>query len=389
MSNSILKITLYAVVINTLLIPFSAVIASLFGYIMIGGLLCYCLLYPNTFQSFNGIVFLFVIVLILSFAFSLGDFETQNLQSLIKSLMGFVTFYWAVSFKNFPQNKMKLSHIAVPCILLTFIMCAFTFVDTDFRYTEINEWGDKIFTMGLGNPNATSMYVLFNIAVLLLLFVNTNGIVLRIMNIILICLNISILIMLDSRTAQLMLFLMLIVLLFRKKLVINQLVTSVVLIAPLVMLVVELFIVQKFTGLQFLGESWETGRFEIYNEFLENIKSMPVILLWGNLGKYVFSNLHNGILTIVSSSGLVGLALYWMFWKRKMKYIQRVAADPNHIMAYYFVVIFLLNASAESMMVIGTVPFSIFMVTMIKIAQGDVEFTTSNTNNVKIKLKWR
>ena len=63
-----------------------------------------------------------------------------------------------------------------------------------------NEWGVRVFNMGLGNPNAVSAYVMFSVAVLVMQLLSLQRLVRKIINAVLIVILIYIILMLSSRT---------------------------------------------------------------------------------------------------------------------------------------------------------------------------------------------
>ena len=125
-------------------------------------------------------------------------------------------------------------------------------------------------------------------------------------------------------------------------------------------------------SIQIFGKELNTGRPEMYIKFLNIVGENPTMILWGNICEYTFYNAHNGVLTLLISIGGIGVAFYMIFWESQLGILRRTCLDHNQKIAFISIIALLIHASSESMAIVGTIPYSIFIVVLMRIAKGEI-----------------
>lgn len=374
MYDRLLKIALYAATIKILLTPLSGGVSTIFGYIM---LLCF-FLNPivNSVQekrvSLTALAVIFCVVLsaITSFAF----FQTEELISKIISVVSFASFYWTLSSEHGKNSAICLKDMFICGYILTAVFLIYTFLNVPFKYTVINEYGSIVFTMGLGNPNEGSFYVMVAIMILMLRFVYIESALRKVFIVGLIGTLVYILLKLQSRTVVFCVLIFLVYGLFFSRRKAGRAVQLAFMLVPFAMIFIQIFEISTISDITILGKQINTGRNAIYGTFFNELRETPYFIILGNLCKYHFSNLHNGLLAIFASLGLVGVVLYIKIWFDQFKAAGADDGDRVRNIALFSMLIFVLHSSAEAMSAVGSLPYGIFMVIIAKIAKGDIEF---------------
>ncbi|NLK93453.1 MAG: hypothetical protein GX273_10150 [Bacteroidales bacterium] len=290
------------------------------------------------------------------------------------ALCSFFAFYLSLSYNEKKEYKLlKFKDILIVSYILAFVFIIYTFGDFSFKYREINEYGALQFTMGLGNPNAVSFYVLFACMILLINILTTKSNIQKLFDFVLIGFMAYILLLLRSRMVLLCLAIAIFALFFKKKKKANTIIAGIMMTIPIAAVPFLLYQNTKLKSLELLGKAVDTGRYEIYSEFLNELKSAPLQYIFGNFKKYAFYNLHNGPMSIIATIGIVGFILYMIFWINEIKNITKNMQSRYQTVAYVFILLFFLHSASEAMSVIGTIPYSIFILLIVKIAKGQIK----------------
>jgi len=374
MQNKVLIISLYALILNAFFRPILSPVASLFGYMAI----IFSLMYPifNSYKDGKIIMekkpwALFVVVII-SFVTSVNLLVPDDALNLFISCASIIAFYWALSQEQTVKNPIYLHEIAKANYLLCGILILYGYGPFAFKYSEVNIWGNTVFDMGLGNPNVVSVYVMFAIMILLVHLVNSARVANRVLDLIILCLLLYLIILLSSRTVIACLFLLIFGYWISRKKKNDQLFRIILLTWPFIMICVILVLGESGVALRVLGKAIETGRAEIYIESISKIKSMPIAYVFGQLCNNRFSNMHNGPLTIVANVGFVGLVICYSLWYKHLGRLYQGARTPTQRIALYAMYAFVIHASAESLSMIGTIPYAMMIIIVDKIAKGEI-----------------
>lgn len=375
MNGLLLKLSLYSSVLNLIFTPFSEGIARIFGYItIIFFLVGVALPFLKSDRALlSKTIMTMICVIVMSFCVSIvpmAEKFSANLVDNILSLLSFVAFYIALSNTNKEKNGIVLEDV----FLINYVLCAmiavFAFGPFGFKYQVVDQYEGKVFTLGLGNPNGVSLIVMFAIVFLLVQFIRTEKIYVKIINIVVFLLMFYVLFLLSSRTVFFCALVIAVAFLFKMQKAFKWLSYIVVLI-PVLMIILQLALldVDNLT-LEVLGKSILTGRPEMYAELLEEINASPITVLFGNLCKYPFHNHHNGILTLLASLGIGGVIMYIVFWSQQLAVLRNGCTTKIQKMAFVAIIAIIIHASSEAMGVVGTIPYSVFIVVIMEIAKG-------------------
>ena len=167
----LLQTSLVAAVINIALIPIASGVAAYFGYLMIICFWAYALVWTLKNRLIKISILLLFAIVALSAVTSTMYFNDEELRKKIISLVSFISFYWMLSLPadtDSQQNNIEFKHLYYSAVALTLVFVIYAFAFPAIAYTPYGAYGYLIFTMGLGNPNGTAVYVLFTAMVLLL-----------------------------------------------------------------------------------------------------------------------------------------------------------------------------------------------------------------------------
>lgn len=370
----LLLICLVSAVINIALTPIAPGIAVYFGYLMLICFWSYALIWTGQNRLMKKSIVWLLMIIALAIVTSVPNFSSGDFRKKFISLASFISFYWMLSLPadRDSRHNIQFKHVYYSAIALTFIFAIYSFLIPSIAYTPEGNYGNLIFTMGLGNPNGSAVYVLFTSMILLLAFISTSRKSVKIVLLALAGVLTYILYLLSSRTVFACVLLAWLSVIFSPILRKQRIFRYAVLIAPLIMVIVQFFFNEKIGDYEILGKELDTGRYEMYHDLLQQIILKPMQYVFGNICGYNFQNFHNGLLTIFASLGIIGVVWAAVIWNNKLKSIEMDIQSPCQRLAYLFVLILLFDAIAESMTVIGTLPHGLFVYLMVKIAQGDV-----------------
>ena len=343
MSKKIVFSLMYiSAIVNIILTPISTSFARIFGYttIILFAVLPFIIAPRMKVQ-------LSYIVLFLSLAFSMllsaEHFKVSLIIDYLIPIISFFSFYYLLQM-NF-QLDVSFDFIYYPALILSFVFIAYSFFGFSFAYAAYNSYGSKVFTMGLGNPNAVSLYVLFEILIFLIRISYEKSLGKRIFLIILIVLMVVILIRLDSRTMVACAILSALFFFVKNP---KRNITIRVVACMLPFLIVFILAINKDSLLMqkiIMGKALDTGRADIFLSFFDEIKAAPLQVVFGKFFKYPFQHLHNGPLTIVASLGIVGIIALISVWKVTLKKISIDEKTKQQTLAYNFIFWFIVQAS--------------------------------------------
>ncbi|MCI9553491.1 MAG: hypothetical protein HFE94_08160, partial [Acutalibacter sp.] len=265
--NPFLKIALYAAAFNIILTPLTSIVAVFFGYIAIIAFILYPFTVKSVWLNFPIAVALIPIICILSCIQSASFFDINSIESYLLSLICLISFYLSISKEN-KNDMLTFNDMVNVSYMLSIAFIVYTFGGFDFSYQDLGSYGIKSFTMGLGNPNGVSLYVLFVIMVFLLKFSISKTKSKKVFYVILMLVMSYILIKLSSRTVILCAILAMLVLIFHKS---KRFVKILVICACLISVLIIPFLIYQSNGMSeisILGKVLNTGRDVIYKDFL-------------------------------------------------------------------------------------------------------------------------
>lgn len=324
----------------------------------------------------NAIVGLIIFITVLSFALSIDYLREKSFGDFIDDMLAIVSFiiyYLALSTDQQQSHQVYLENIFRINHLMCAIFMLFAFAPFDFKYDIVNEYGRKQFTMGLGNPNATALCIMFVIVLLLIEYDTIFNPIRKIAHLIITLSMFYILLLLRSRTVLICAIVFFISFLLRRKPKTFKWISYFIVLTPILVMVFQLYLFQLGVfELRFLDKAVLTGRPEIYIRAFESVQNSIMVAAFGNLCKDAFYNYHNGILTIGISLGIFGVLLYILFWNQQLRILRERCKEKKQLIAFFAIIVILLHASSESMGVVGTIPYSVFIVAIMRIAKGEI-----------------
>lgn len=382
-SEHLLQISLVAAVINIALTPIASDVAAYFGYLTIICSWAYALMRTVLSRSIKLSVLVLFIIVVLSLITSGTYFSGEELRKKIINIISFISFYWMLSLPKDTDisHRINFKHIYYSAIALSIVFGIYAFAFPSISYTPSGKYGRLLFTMGMGNPNGTAVYVLFAAMILLLAISLTRNKFKKAILCVAVAALVYIILLLRARTVLACFILAVLCVIFLPLLKCRRIFRYIVLVAPIIMIVIQFALNDKIGNLELLGENLDTGRYAMYRDLLEQIGNEPLQYIFGNLCKYNFQNFHNGVLTIFSSLGIIGIVWTIWMWNICLRNIEKTSKSKYQKLAYFFVLLFLLDSVSESMTMVGTIPQGLFVYLMVKIARGEVVLNSTDLNS--------
>ena len=328
-------------------------------------------------------VLLLFIIVVLSLVTSGAYFSGDELRKKIINIISFISFYWMLSLpkETNVHHRINFKQIYYSAIALSIVFVLYAFAFPSISYTPSGNYGMLLFTMGMGNPNSTAAYVLFASMILLLAISLTRSKLKKTILSVAVAALAYIMFLLRSRTVLACFILAVLCVVFLPLLKCRRIFRYTVLVAPIIMIIIQFAFNDKIGDFELLGKDLDTGRYVMYRDLLEQISNEPLQYIFGNLCKYNFQNFHNGILTIFASLGVIGVIWTIRMWNICLGDIEKTIKSKYQKLAYFFVLLFLLDSVAESMTMVGTIPQGLFVYFMVKIARGEVVMNSPDGSN--------
>lgn len=373
-----------AMVINIALVPWGTSWAIVAGYATI------ILTVLAAFMGMKGKLHIelnkgTVGILILFAAMVLGllvDFRKLKFNvDFIKIIVSFFCCYGLINMKPQKHNQKDLVDIFRINKLLALVYIAYTFLPFSFRYTVVNRWGATAFTMNMGNSNATSILVMFCVAVLCLEFKKESRRGWKIVNAMLILALMYTLILLQSRTAVACMIFVIACIWF-KNLKFKKWYGVVVLLLPIIYFVLQILL-RELEGITILNKELNTGRGEMFVGYIEAIKGAPMRYILGSVVTHQLANYHNAPIAIVSNFGFIGFIGYLIFWNYQFR---TLINDSNRTtlqsMAVVVLFAFIIHSSAEASPMLGGIPHSSAVILIVRLAKDQFEEPAIDSENL-------
>ena len=250
------------------------------------------------------------LVLIVAIMVSIGISMTMTSVKMTFSvhgsaILGFLCTIVSVYYISYiPLDRKTLNFIFAIniCIALVFVILS----RSSFAYNGRIE--DSLY-LGYSNPNATAIYLFLCIIYLLILWSYLNKTKHKVILLCLIAYIVYLVYCTDSRTSMVVTIVVLIYGIGLINIRINKVWIIAALAFPIAFLLVYswLFENRLFLDLEIMGKEFYSGR-EAY--FIEELRALKNSLLFGDIGEHHLTNMHNGFLSLIASTGLIGTILY-------------------------------------------------------------------------------
>ena len=306
----------------------------------------------------RGIIFPVVILLVITFMSFFSSFPIK-LRSIVH-LISFLELPILTAYCGKQQTKSvrKTVYCIFWMLSLFWIILSFTNKAYVFR-TEYGDGTISELTLSYQNPNQISMYLMAT------LFILTSGVyffkstivrnVFRLPALVVFTLIIKT----GSRTCIILaiIFLLYDILCNRIK---NNLNVIPILLFPAIFAIFILFFGKIYENIKIMGDAFDTGRIYIYQSVFRDYSLSK--FLFGDFSKYQFSNLHNGYVSILASTGILVLGYFIWFIYTLLREIQKINVYKYQKLAFAGLLLIIVHSSTESaMLVTGSAYAVIFM----------------------------
>jgi hypothetical protein len=217
----------------------------------------------------------------------------------------------------------------------------------------------------MGNPNGTATKVLFCVMLLAIQFAICNNRKTRFLNGAMIAGILYTLYNLESRTALICAIVGIAMVLFKFR--ISERLVKFSWIAPVVFIPVQLLL-ENVAFLKLLGKSLATGRQDMFTDFIRQIIESPQTYIFGNFAVNRLQNYHNIFFSILFNFGIVGIVLYFLFWREEMKKIK--IGDSKIVNgAWIAILMFIVQSVAESASLSGGFIYGTSIIFLVRLAK--------------------
>jgi len=165
--------------------------------------------------------------------------------------------------------------------------------------------------------------------------------------------------------------------LFFRRIKIKPVHVAVALVFPIVVLFFILYGSEIYGDVQIMGESFETGRIEIFQRIFTN-NTLPSIL-FGNFRTFRFDNLHNSIAAIFATSGLLPTVAFLALMYENCRYVCVSAVSERQHNALAAILLLVVHSSMEAAVFTKGSVYAV-MVSMLYIV-------AANRDDLKVRQK--
>jgi len=311
---------------------------------------------PHMFDQ-RRIFLLFGLAIVLLFSFMTTE-ETISFGIHITGALGFLEMLLAVYLID-KVPRSAANELFVFKVNLVIAMVFIILSRTSYAYS-----GRIVGSLYLGyaNPNATAIYLLMNMVLLLLYVVKIKRVSLRVL-VYIICAYLTYLIYeTDSRTC---LFAAGVVVLWsvlapQKRL--SRKLVPIFLLIPLGFLFIytAMYKSGQYAGLTILGKPFFSGR---EGFFVEKLNALGGYWLVGDVGKNPFTNMHNGPLTLLSSCGVLGYAIYLRYTGATLLQYYKNNVTKEQTVALIVIFAIFVHSCSEAALIVGGANYTIVTAT--------------------------
>lgn len=363
----LLKLLMAAMAVYIALTPWGTLLTRSVGHIMI--LLSFFL--PVVSLRTNGdykvkattlCVIGMGILIVSSLAYSATGFNFN----LMRDIMSFLCMYWAIDVPAQTFSKRDLKHIFFINKLQSLLYIAYTFLPFSFRYSYM--WNGYVFTLGMGNPNSTAIYVLASIMLLVLEIIQTDKRFLQLLLLIMVACLLYTAVLLQSRMVM-GCAIGAVVLVFCKHIKLRKWYANVVILIPLVFIFLQ-SVLEAADEITIMGKPLASGRDNLYEGYLALLQNDPWSYILGRIGQHELQNFHNAHFAILMNIGVVGYAFYLLFWgttlRAEISKSNRTKLQTAAIMCLF---LYTIHSSAEAAPMLGNLQFGYPIIILSRLAK--------------------
>lgn len=266
---------------------------------------------------------------------------------------------WIVS-DTIKISKKNFNMFAISIIIQSFVLIVVYFSPRAyFSYQEYVKVSSTL-TLGFSNPNETGIILFSTIVPLTFLNKTNKNKIFNVIISIIIVILIYFLILTDARTSMVCCFLFLFLVKMTQRLNIRntntiKLIVLLCLLMPcfFVLFYIRLSNIVNVNDIVFIGKKLISGRQRVYEKTFLDWNN----IFFGNMQTLLFSNSHNGFLTILANNGLICFVLYMIYIYDKLVSIELIflKKQKKSIGIIAIFMIFIMASTESSVLVGGTI----------------------------------
>lgn len=286
---------------GTWMIVFSSIIAVV-SFAIKGGIL------KNDNSIFIMILLFTSVVLSMIFA------NNVNYNGVVAAFCFLEIPFFLISYDSIESKKLiNLIYLVFFILSVYYIALSFSSLSNVY-YTKYGLREMEFVSLGYNNPNETSMYLVTCFIVIVSMFFGIKNRLLRTAIIIDSVLLLQIIYKTQSRTGIVASVVFIVSLFIFRKRKIPKIIKEIAFLVCLAFLFITVFFYDEMASLELLGETLETGRYEIYENIIKQMSFEK--FLFGDFTIH-FQNLHNSVLTVFATVGVFGtLAFFDLLYKK-------------------------------------------------------------------------
>lgn len=342
------RLSSYAMILLAWVLPFLAIPQPLTARVKAGGI-CLCL---------------FGVCVVCSLFTSPGLVDLD----LVVVVLSFFCCYASIVVSGRSYKRRDLQHILIIGKVLAMIYIAYAYLPFSFRYQALGGSQWKQFTLGLGNPNSTSIRIMFCIGLLLMDLEITKRWVMKCLDYLMIIALGGVLIKLGSRTVLLCAIALFTVFVL-KWISVKQYMVWGALAFAAIFVFLQIWL-EKYDDIVMFSKSIASGREKMFREFISELVANPIDYFFGSILKHRMNNYHNGPISIVMNIGWLGYLGYLLFWSSEIKEMNSKESNSAvNRLAIFMLLIYFIHSSAEAALTLGRVPYGVEVVIVSRIAK--------------------
>ncbi len=278
---------------------------------------------------------------------------TPNLFNNLVSYMCFLMLPGcAIVYRNaWNPRRLKIAiHIANTVYFALFVWLSFSNL-SHIYYGEYNIVNLDELTLGYRNPNETGMYLMLSFAIMFSGFEQAKKRLLKAGALILTVVLYVFIWQTGSRTCILLASLIVLARVLNLIWKAGKWTRRLILVMPILVALWQLLFPEMIAQMTFLDQGVDTGRREIYEEFLSSVTFWDSIL--GNFAKYPGLNMHSSIIALVAMFGVPATIVYMGYLESVMTHYFNRLRNPENFVAFAGFLAIILHGVAEAAMLVS------------------------------------
>ncbi len=323
---SVFKFCFYITLVSNLVIfiaqpiDFTLLEALASRCFMLTNLLAFVIAIMHSAKKYVPYITMQIITIFFILCFSIISFLLYNqggfYQYIIRMWCYLALPFYFLYINYLTPDKKLINTLFIINILTSFVYILLSFSKYSYKgYESFLGTNNAWLTLGYDNPNQTAMYIVINMIILICAFHYYRKKSIKFLLFLDICYLCILLFRTSSRTCILIGVVIILADIFKRSYRINKAVIIVTLFLPLLFLIIYPFLNQHnmLFLFSFGGKTDYASRSQIFQAVLVEVQDK---FLFGEFGKYQLQNLHNGILCVYASLGLVGVILFYIYFIR-------------------------------------------------------------------------